>query len=81
MINCISWTVFAFSCSVQGLEYTTTLTSSLFNFIEKIHMSQYSKTCVTSKDSDQPVQPPSVARVLVYPSLDSLETVEGTCAG
>ena len=38
-----------------------------------------SKTCVTSKDSDQPVRPPSMARVLVYPSLDSLEAVEGIC--
>ena len=32
---------------------------------------------VTSKDSDQPVHPPSMARVLVHPSLDSLEAVEG----
>ena len=38
----------------------------------------YNKTCVTSKDSDQPVHPPSKARVLVYLSLDSLEAVEGT---
>ena len=28
---------------------------------------------VTSKDSDQPVYPPTIARVLVHPSLDSLE--------
>ena len=34
---------------------------------------------VTSRDSDQPVDPPSKASVLVYPSLDSLEAVEGTC--
>ena len=32
------------------------------------------KDCVTSKDSDQPVYPSSMARVLVYPSLDSAET-------
>ena len=32
---------------------------------------------VTRKDSTQPVQPPSTAGVLVNPSLDSLETVEG----
>ena len=38
----------------------------------------YNKTCVTSKDTDQPVHPPSMARVLVYPSLDSQEAVEGT---
>ena len=37
----------------------------------------YNKTCVTSKDSDRPVHPPSMARVFVYPSLDSPEPVEG----
>ena len=26
---------------------------------------KYNKTCMTSKDSDQPVHPPSIARVLV----------------
>ena len=30
-------------------------------------------------DLDQPVYPPSMARVLLYPSLDSPEAVEGTC--
>ena len=30
----------------------------------------YNKTCVTSKDSNQPVPPRSMARVLIYPSLD-----------
>ena len=39
----------------------------------------YNKTCVTSIDSDQPVHPPCIARVLVYPSLDSPEAVDGTC--
>ena len=34
-------------------------------------------TCVTSKVSDQPVNPPSTARVLVHLSLDSPEAVEG----
>ena len=38
----------------------------------------YSKTCVTSKDSDQPVHPSSMARVLVYSSLDSPEVEEDT---
>ena len=33
---------------------------------------------VTSKLSDQPVYPPSTARILVYSSLDSLDSVEGT---
>ena len=40
----------------------------------------YNKTCVPSKDSDHPVQLPSMARILVYPSLGSLGAVEGTCA-
>ena len=39
----------------------------------------YNKTCVTSKDSDQPVHPPSMARVLVYPSFNSPDAVKGTC--
>ena len=38
----------------------------------------YNKTCSTSKDSDQSVHPPSMARVLIYPFLDSPESVEGT---
>ena len=29
----------------------------------------YNKTCVTSNDSDHPVEPPSMARILVYESL------------
>ena len=33
----------------------------------------YNKTYVTSNDSDGPVHPPSMARVLVHPSLDSPE--------
>ena len=32
---------------------------------------------MTSKDSDQPVQPFSMVMVLVYPSVDSQEVVEG----
>ena len=39
----------------------------------------YSKTCVTSMNSEQFVHPSSTVRVLVYPSLDSLEDEEGTC--
>ena len=38
----------------------------------------YNKTCVTSKDSDQVIHPLSMARGLVYPSLDSRETEEGS---
>ena len=37
----------------------------------------YNTTCLTSKeDSDQPVHPSSMARVLVYLSLVSLKAVE-----
>ena len=43
---------------------------------EPAHDKTYSKTYVTNKY--QPVHPPSMARVLVHPSLDSLEDVEGT---
>ena len=45
---------------------------------EQEHDKTYNKTCVTSKDSDQSVHPPSMARVLIYSSLNSLEAVEGT---
>ena len=54
------------------------LCCSSFSF-QPAHHKTYSKTCVTSKDSDQPVHPSSLATVLVYFSLNSLEAVEGTC--
>ena len=38
----------------------------------------YNKTCVTSKDSNQPVHPLSMPMGLFYPSLDSLEAIAGT---
>ena len=43
------------------------------------HNKTYNKNCVTIKDSDQPVYSPSMARVLVYPSLAGLNAVEGIC--
>ena len=46
---------------------------------EPAHDKTYNKTFVTSKDSDQSIHSPSMAMVLIYPSLDSLETVEGMC--
>ena len=46
---------------------------------EPVCAKTYNKTCVTSKDSDQPVHPPSMARVLIYTCLDCLEAVEATC--
>ena len=39
----------------------------------------YNKTSVTSKDSDKTKHHHSPARVLVYPALDSLAAVDGTC--
>ena len=47
--------------------------------IKPAHDKTYHKTCVTSKDSGQPVNPPSIARVLVYLSSHSLEAAEGPC--
>ena len=49
------------------------------SYNEQAHDKIYNKTCVTSKDSDQPIHPPSIVRVLVHPSLNSPEAVEGTC--
>ena len=43
------------------------------------HDETYNKTCVTNKDSDQPVHSSSMERILVYPSLNSQEAVEDTC--
>ena len=46
---------------------------------EQAHNKTYNKTCVTSNDSDQPMHPLGMARVLVHPSLDSHEAVKSTC--
>ena len=46
---------------------------------EPVHDKTYNKTCVTSKDSAQPVHPSNMPRFLVQPSLDNPEAVEGTC--
>ena len=42
---------------------------------EPAHKKTYNKTCVTSKDSDQPLHPRNMARVLICYSLNSLEAV------
>ena len=47
--------------------------------IDPVQDKTYNKTCVTNKDSDQPVRPHSMAMNFFYPSLDSQETAEGTC--
>ena len=46
---------------------------------ELAHDKTYNKACETIKDTNQPVHPLSMAMVLVYHSLDSLEAVEGIC--
>ena len=46
---------------------------------EPAHDKPYCKTCVTSRDSDQPVHPSGLARALVYPFLNSLGAVEDAC--
>ena len=53
--------------------------ATLSKLSEPAHDKTYGKTCVTSKDSDQPVYPTNMATVLVQPSLDSREVVEDTC--
>ena len=53
--------------------------SSSTRINEPAHDKTYNKTCVTNKGSDQPVHLHSMARALVYSSLNILEAVEGTC--
>ena len=43
------------------------IAARLFIWYEPAHDKTYNKTCVTSKNSDQPVRPPSMPRVLIYP--------------
>ena len=68
---------------LKELQLNKTYTSYIEASCLYLHLSQhdktYNKTCAISKDLDQPVHPPSMARALVYSSLDSLEAVEGTC--
>ena len=45
---------------------------------EPAHEKTYNKTCVINEDSEQPLHPPSMARVLNHYSLDSPEFLEGT---
>ena len=51
----------------------------LIKTFEPMHDKTYNKICVTRKDSDQPVHPPSMVRGLVFSSLKSPESVESTC--
>ena len=61
------------------LDNSRSYKETLENMFETAQDKTYNKTCVTSKDSDQPIYPPSIARVLFYPSLDIPEAVEDTC--
>ena len=53
--------------------------SGSYSLIWASRRQHHNTSCVTSTDSDQPVYPLCMARVLVYLSLDSPEAVEGTC--
>ena len=46
---------------------------------EPAHGKAYNVTYVTSKDFDPSILPLSMVKVLLYPSSDSTEAVEGTC--
>ena len=50
----------------------------VYMYYEPAHDKTYNMTCMTSKDRSA-LSPSIMARFLVYPSLDSLEAVEGTC--
>ena len=62
--------------SIATVISTTTIDIMQQPIYESAHNKTYNKALVTSKDSDQPVHPPSMARVLLYPSLDNLKAVE-----
>ena len=61
------------------LDNSRSYKETLENMFETAQDKTYNTTCVTSKVSDQPIYPPSIARVLFYPSLDIPEAVEDTC--
>ena len=52
--------------------------TSRWKTYEPAHDKTYNNSCMTSKDSDQPVHSPSMAMVFVYPYFDNPEVVEGT---
>ena len=73
-----------FTNNVYGMAYLGPFTYKVYGMAnlriyEPAHDKTYNKTSVTSKDSDQPVHPPCMAKVFIYPSLGSLEAVECTC--
>ena len=56
--------------TIKGNTNSTCLrhSSNGVNGIEPVHDKTYNKTCVTSKNTEQPVQLPSTDLILVYPS-------------
>ena len=75
-------------CNLKTAEFLDCVLIGLCAVIRSVYCSlsfepaqdkTYNKTGVPSKDNDQPVHPSSMARVLVYLSLDSPEAVEDTC--
>ena len=56
------------SCLVWGIDESLIL--HLPTIFKPVINKTYNKNSVSSKDSDHPVHLPSMARVLVYPSLD-----------
>ena len=60
-------------CTKTGFHIVLLIYWSALQIYAPSHNKTYKKTCTTSKDSDQPVHPSSMARVLIHPW-----TVEGT---
>ena len=90
--ECRPWSDASFCSSVQIFSVNTVFSVNAFNWalwenpaedrliiFEPAHNKTYNESCVSSKDSDQLVHPPSMASILVYLSLDSLKGIEGTC--
>ena len=64
---------------IFGINTNSIDPDQLVRIYQSAYGKTYNKTCVTRKDSDQPVHPSGIARVLVYFSFNSLKAVEGTC--
>ena len=67
--------IFFLSVPQQGCAVVVAFLAYLLIFVPALDKT-YNYTCMTSKDSDQLVHLPSMAKVLVY-YLNSLEAVEG----
>ena len=79
-IQRVSSVNFSFDFSVFGTENgTLTQKKKKISHLVCLKYTPLCKTLLNLVPSDQPVQPPGMARVLVYPSLDIPEAVECTC--